>query len=965
MGPADDVTHSAHPPESSDPAVIPTASSEGTPERIQRLNPGTNVQRYVILQHLGEGGMGEVYTAFDPTLDRKLALKLVKAGARAAGKQQRLLREAQATARIVHPNVITIYDSGVWSDDVFVAMEFVDGRTLTQWINEKPRTWREIVDVFIEAGEGLVAAHEAGLIHRDFKPSNVLIRRDGRVVVIDFGLAETAATAVPDTLSTAAAEASSEQPAHVLVGTPPYMSPEQHSNHPADARSDQFNYCAALFHVLCRVPPFAAKNLNELLEQKRQFVLQPLPSETKIPAWLYRAIRRGLSPKRAERWPSMAALLGELRQRRHGSRRRTTTTLTACLILGTVVATAGIWGARRDQSALCHQAATEQAVPWETTERQAVRAGFQRSGAPYWEETWARVESGITAYNASWKSAYVDACEATNVRQEQSGALLDLRMACLKRRRAATSALVELLGKADEALVAKSVQLAGDLERLEHCSDQVALMREWTAVEAPQDPQAVQAVDEQFARLLTYDNAGRFSEGLALATVTLDKARTLHYPPAEAEAYYWCGRFHDETSDFETSQKDFETALAMAIRAKADRLALMSAIQLVHVVGFRQTKLDQGIFWSNLAEALLTRLGGDRMLQAALLERTGSVLELAGQFEEANKNLYAAIQIRTDLLGALHPSLSESWMRLAILHARRSKFSEAEPAFRKALQIAEASLGPGHPQVVRALGNLSTSISRRGGHEEALHLQERALMLAAKAFGERNRAYTSIIHNMGVTYRFLGEFEKSRDTLGKAHRLDVAVSGEDSLDVTNGLTELGVTSHMLGQYHEAEGYLLEALKRNETTLGAKHPYVGEDHLFLGDLYRAQGQLQRARNHYQQALTIYRASGDPEAAGVGEALAGLGLIDVEAHRFASARNTLEQALSILRHDRNDPLTLYDVNFGLAKALYNLGGADSGNARKLAQEALQGYMQAPRRRAASRLAAVQSWLDDKTR
>ncbi|HZN95396.1 MAG TPA: serine/threonine-protein kinase, partial [Myxococcales bacterium] len=237
----------AAPPSPADPDQ-PTSTYDALPR-------GATIGRYLILRRLGEGGMGVVYAAFDPELDRKIALKVLRPARRAvAGSvaQARLLREAQAMARISHPNVVAVHDVGAHGDEVFVAMELVEGGTLTDWVEEKPRKLDELLRTFMEAGRGLAAAHSAGLVHRDFKPENVLVGKDGRVRVTDFGLARVdeegplgAGKRTPSTLSSPALTQEG-----AIVGTPLFMSPEQAQGRIPDIRSDQYGFCASLYWAI-------------------------------------------------------------------------------------------------------------------------------------------------------------------------------------------------------------------------------------------------------------------------------------------------------------------------------------------------------------------------------------------------------------------------------------------------------------------------------------------------------------------------------------------------------------------------------------------------------------------------------------------------------------------------------------------------------------------------------------------
>src|SRR6185503_5153712 len=224
----------------------------GEPRRA--LTPGETVGRYVVLECIGSGSMGIVYTGQDPDLGRRVALKVLRsdsAGGSSGGARRRMLREAQAMARLSHPNVVTIYDVGMHGDEVFLAMELIDGGTLREWLRRARRSWREIVAVFRRAAEGLAAAHAVGLVHRDFKPDNVLVGNDGRVCVTDFGLARPSAAASAERLAEPPPQGiDSMTRTGAIVGTPAYMAPEQIEGGAADERSDLFAFCVAFYEAL-------------------------------------------------------------------------------------------------------------------------------------------------------------------------------------------------------------------------------------------------------------------------------------------------------------------------------------------------------------------------------------------------------------------------------------------------------------------------------------------------------------------------------------------------------------------------------------------------------------------------------------------------------------------------------------------------------------------------------------------
>jgi tetratricopeptide (TPR) repeat protein len=292
------------------------------------LDGGAQVGRYLLHRAIGAGGMGVVYAARDPDLDRPVAIKLLR-GASGAQGRSRVLHEAQAMAKLSHPNVVSVYDVGTFQDQVFIAMELVEGPTLRQWLAARKRSWSEVLEIFAGAGRGLAAAHTAGLVHRDFKPDNVLIGKEGVARVTDFGLARVDESVVLPPGGAAPVESGpgALQPTRMtrtggLVGSPAYMSPEQMSGKGVDARADQFSFCVALYEALYDVRPFAGETLPQLTDSLKSGAVAEPPPANEVPAWLHRVLLRGLSPSPAERFPSMEALLAVLERRLGWQRRR-------------------------------------------------------------------------------------------------------------------------------------------------------------------------------------------------------------------------------------------------------------------------------------------------------------------------------------------------------------------------------------------------------------------------------------------------------------------------------------------------------------------------------------------------------------------------------------------------------------------------------------------------------------------
>jgi len=291
------------------------------------LPRGTNLGRYVLLDCIGRGGMAVVYAAFDPELDRKVAVKLLRTDLPGTPAELRasLLREAQSMARLTHPHVIAVYDVGTFNDQVFLAMEFIRGRDLRAWLGEARRSWSEILEIFIKAGEGLRAAHDSGLVHRDFKPDNVLVGYEGQVRVTDFGLAHR--LRAPGEEEHSASEAAPALDGNVLAGTPLYISPEQWRGKSADARSDQFSFCVSLYEAVYGARPYPGKT-----SATYGGVVPPPPKGSAVPGWVRRVLVKGLSLEPEERHASMHELLAAL-SRGLNARRYRAWVATAALIL--------------------------------------------------------------------------------------------------------------------------------------------------------------------------------------------------------------------------------------------------------------------------------------------------------------------------------------------------------------------------------------------------------------------------------------------------------------------------------------------------------------------------------------------------------------------------------------------------------------------------------------------------------
>jgi serine/threonine protein kinase len=339
-------------PEPWEPTVLQAVSTSRLPARSGELPespdadadepPRTMLGRFQLLRRLGSGAMGVVFEGYDPELDRRVALKVLRPEVEAQRSLQarsRMIREAQALARLRHPNVTMVFEVGTSETGaLFIAMELVEGRTLGRWLRSRPRSWREIVEVFLQAGRGLAAAHRAGLVHRDFKPDNVIVDEEGSARVVDFGLARSAGMA--ELLPTLDDAESVTMALHLtctgaVLGTPAYMAPEQFQGAPLHAASEQFSVCVALFEALYGRRPYPGNDLPSL--QRSLMRGEPVGPRRGVPRALYRVLQRGLSVDPARRFSTMEKLLEALASARQRSASPRSLALVAGLVVAAVV----------------------------------------------------------------------------------------------------------------------------------------------------------------------------------------------------------------------------------------------------------------------------------------------------------------------------------------------------------------------------------------------------------------------------------------------------------------------------------------------------------------------------------------------------------------------------------------------------------------------------------------------------
>ena len=959
---------------------------------------GRTIGRYVVLEPIGRGGMGTVYKAYDAQLDRAVAIKILHAEVD-EGDNARLEREAQAMAKLSHPNVIQVHEVGETEGQTFIAMELVRGQTLRAWMEQpgQARPWRACVDVYLQAGAGLAAAHEAGLVHRDFKPDNAIIDDKGHVRVLDFGLARrTMSTEAEreDDRPTAldandlALEASLTQPGTVL-GTPCYMPLEQWRGLGAGPHSDQFSFCVALYEAVYGERPFEGASMVALMVSMLGGVVRPAPKGSVVPARLRAVLLRGLAPEPGQRWPSMEALLTELRRL---VMPRAWRWVAVSLAVGlSAVAGALVYRVQVEHEAqrarqaelarLCTGASDQLDGVWNDERRQQVRdavLGTERSFAP---DTWARIEPALDDYARTWVDEYTEACKATSVRGEQTQEAMELRMGCLQDRKVALDAAVGVLADADDTVVEKAVRLVEVLPSMDRCNDLTVLRRMRQRVPPPADPKVAREVDVlrgQLAGIQAEREAGRYADAVAHVETVLQRAETLGYGPLLAEALLVRGRARQQIEQIVEAERDFEQVFALATEHGFDALAAKAVTELAWVVGIDQERHEPGLAWGKMALALSRGPEVDRIVEAQALNNIGGILEEQGRLSEALSFLQRARAAGERMFGSSHVFVATTLINIGIVFLAQGKLSEALTCHQRALVIAEQELGPKHVSIADMLSSTGNVLWRRGEYSEALRYHQRALAIREQGLGPEHASVGDALSNIGLVLTEQGEWSRALIHLRRALAIFEQGPNPKRTSVATILGNIGLVLMQQGELSEAYTYLQRALAIFERVLGPDHTSVantlntiaivlrrqgkssralahyqraaaiferalGADHALLarplnnmGNLMQEQGKSSEAMRYFRRALVIRQKALGPRHAEVAYPLLGLAEIALEQRDFDAAREQAEGAVAIREEGDVAPELLAEARFVLARALWPQR-AERTRARALAQQA----------------------------
>ena len=817
-------------------------------------NPGGQLGRYVLLARLGVGGMGVVYAAYDPELDRRVALKVLRRAR--AGDQLR--EEARAIARLAHPNVVAVHDVGNAGDELFVAMEYVDGVTVRDWLVTK-RTPAAIIDVFVQAARGLAAAHRVGLVHRDIKPSNIMIGSDGRARVLDFGLAR----------------AADDHDANV-AGTPAYMAPEQERGERIDARADQFAFCVSLWEAL------GGKRETSTLDGVSERVV--------------RALRKGLAPEPSARFATMDELIRELAP---PARHARTWVIATCVAVVALAGTLAFTFSRSNATPSCARAGDPAAAVWNDAQRSAVRSAFAATKVPYAASSANAAIAQLDRWASQWQVRATASCRATTIDRVEPAALHATRLDCLGQLLDRMRPIVSLATNADADVVARADQLAASVPLPERCDDVAALA---SLPPAERDRDAVAALRAELAAADAELLAGRAPALESRVAALAKRSEALGYAPLRAQGQLLLARYELSLARYDQAIASYHAAAQAASAARDLALLAEIWIELSQTLGNDLRTLDQADVFDRYAQSLIAQLQNhdalelrlefarcnrngdprnaaqlaahcqatiDRALRMspprptianAARARLGHFQRLQGHGKEAIATLVAAVDEAETVHGRAHPDTAVARYSLGIAQLGENHIDEAIAQLRQALEIRRAAFPAGNIQIAESLQGLADAVAVKGDHKEAIALLEQALAMLDTAHAAESAHAANCHLLLGMSLE-----EAKRDDDALVHYLRGADIADRSLQHREALAAMALrlaanieANH--GRAPTGATYLERALRLQER--GKVPPAeLGKTQFLLAQLLGSSDRV-RARALAQAARASFVADGVP-------------------------------------------------------------------------------------------------------
>jgi serine/threonine-protein kinase len=814
------------------------SNTVGGPIEIEMPAIKERVGRFEIVKQLGIGGMGIVYLARDTELDRQVCLKFLHPETSREHKT-RILGEARAMARLSHPNVVSVYEVEKYQEQLFVVMEYVEGTTLRDWLIQAKSTWRMVVEVFRAAAKGLAAAHQAGVVHRDFKPDNVLVApsqhntNDMRVLVGDFGLAHSRQPGGPKKLD-------DDQ----LLGTPAYMSPEQIQGRPLDAKTDQFSFCVALFEALYGTRPFAGKTLDEVKQNILAGKIDYSHNKAPIPGWLKKVVVTGLNCDPDLRHNSMDQLVTLLSRGLNKS--KYILSAAAVFALMAMALGLGIWSGRTEP---CQGAEDKLVGIWDKSRKTALKKSFLDSKLSFAPKAYADTAAILDNYSESWLKQHRQACLAGQVRQERSKEHLDLRMQCLDERLQELKVVTDFLDNADNEIVSKAVEIAGNMTSPKACSDVDALA---ALPPIPQDVAIKKAAQDTRAKIKQLEalvDSGKIKPLFSLAQEIVKQAEQIKYAPLEAESLYWMGKVQRILGKPRPAKKTFDQAILAGTATGHQRLVALAWIELVELIGVDLAKPQEANQLVENTSTMLDRIAAGEKLKAALLLSQAKVSKFAGKYKKALSEYQAILEIFERLFGSSHPKTFDVRIGIIELLCILGNYERAQRELEEMRIVLNESYGIEHPKNITLLRLQARIHFGLGNYHKEKVFAENALALSEKIYGTKHPQTASCHHRVAHAGGYVLDFENELTHLKKSLEINQEVFGPNHPSVASDHRQLAFLYNEAGQYQKAEKAIIKSIEITRAIFSDNHHSIYESYSILADIQQDQGELEEAlQNH---------------------------------------------------------------------------------------------------------------------
>jgi tetratricopeptide (TPR) repeat protein len=920
-------------------------TTPGALERRPELERGTMVGRYQIIKLIGRGGMGAVYAAHDPNLDRQVALKLLHSTA-SYDAAERMIREAQALARLDDPHVVQVYDAGEYEGQVFIAMQLVDGEDLGNLIARKKPGVPQTVAWFCAAGRGLAAAHAAGLIHRDFKPSNVLVDARGRVAVTDFGLARTV-------------DPGSER-RHItmigtIMGTPAYMSPEQHGQRTTTPASDQFSFCIALWEALYDRHPFIEGDRVSIASMSPFAIgyqiydgdLIPPPKHKRVPRRVHDALVRGLSRDPAKRWPTMNLLIAELAP---AQKRRVWPIVLGAGALAAAGGAAAVWLAlSRDapQKTCPLQTADRVNAVWSTATAQQLHDQFAKSGRSYAEYAARQTRTALDRYTTRWQQLASDVCDAERAAGERPPELIVRRHACLDNRLDALRGLTAMLtGEARPEFVDRAQAMVDALPDLGDCIDESVPGTPPAAIAAE-----VAKLNQEISAAEARAIAGDYARSRADADAVLKRARELGWAPVESRAHFVIGRIATAQLDSKQAREHLVLSAELATANQLDREAARAWTQAQIAAG-TDGAVEALATLAPIARASAARTKDKELIamQRAMYARG---LVRARKWQEGAQACRAAYEEAQKLDKRVVSDEARTCMIEALVPLGLT--TEYEPIVAKAIEDKTKELGADHPTVADLLKVKVAADLRVGKLAEARKTAERVLEIRKRVYPSPHLKIAEALDELASVAQAEGRDKEALELYQQALAATDDTKIEQAILITGVHTNLAMMLNSQGH----DGHK-RAIEHFETAAALVRKTSGPESIPLAVLLINYGQIKSEDNvevslgMLGESRRIFEKHKDKRAGAVATAMS---IVAWNAKRYEDARRSSEEALLLL--DKNSPPNqIAHTKSILARAIWETNG-DKKRAREVAQEARDAFAKLGPSGAAS-VKALDTWL-----